>query len=357
MFEEEYKATFTRVRASGETYRRVMQMGKGKETAQVGWKNCRVAILAALMALILSSCAAKAIMGTDNWIHKFFSEGTEEGEELIMTENQKKILEEGLVNVGQCATSNGYTVTLISAITDGYMAYMKFQVDAPEETVLAGEHYQFKEMPTEIFGEKTSDAEHTGLGGSWEKLDDEDPNDNRLLLLLKMHIQNPEWLTKSFLENNTEYTIELNTLERFDEAEKCMEMVAEGEWRFTFSFGENTIMEDEVEILSKPVRCNGYLFKHTIQFDVSVNMTSFKLRSMGATAFYDDPWYCSGMEINLESPYVVLKDGTKVEAGVRTQSNRDGSVEVTFVLDMPISLEDVDYVDFPGGRKVDVDIE
>ena len=99
-------------------------------------------------------------------------------------------------------------------------------------------------------------------------------------------------------------------------------------------------MNDEtVELISQPVTvsCN----------DVSLNLTSLKLRTMGVVAAFDAEnercWACFAYA------NVVLKDGTTVAIH---PIDFDPSGSAGFSLDSPIDLAEVDYVELRDGTQL-----
>ena len=116
-------------------------------------------------------------------------------------------------------------------------------------------------------------------------------------------------------------------------------MVAEGEWNFDIVFDQ--LRNETVELIPRPV---------TVSFnDVSLNLTSLKLRTMGVSAAFDAAdercWACFAYA------NVVLKDGTTVSIH---PTDFDPSGSAGFSLDSPIDLAEVDYVELRDGTRLPI---
>lgn len=305
----------------------------------------RVLAAAALIAaLMMSVFAAEKMLTYENWLDDFFSDKTVTAE---ITENQKALLEQGLEEINQSVTSNGWTVTLEQALTDGYSSFVTCRVTAPEGTVLDGLEYNFDEIPVELFGDSVDDGKYGGTIAGWHMPEDPDKTDNSILLVLRINLSDPAQRAEPATDGAVK-TFTVNTLKVWDE-EGSWETVAEGEWTFTFSFGDTDAMTAEVEMLPEPVTCTGRRWMVQQIFDVSVQVTSFRLRSLSATLVYEEPLTGYWDGIRLDDIFIVMKDGTRIKADYSMGVNCHGTFESTYKFDVPISIADVDYVEFPGG--------
>lgn len=297
--------------------------------------------------LTMSVFAAENIMTYDNWFRDFFS-----GKEVVadISENQLALLDSSLTTIDQSVTSNGYTVTLETAITDGYVAYFTFRVDAPEDVILDKERYIFREVPLDIFGETIDDGKIHAFSAGWETLEDDDPTDNTVRLLLEISTDAPEGTTAP-LTDQAEKTIELNTFLSDAGPESPLEIQAEGEWSFTFTLPDTDPVTQEVEMLTSPVRCTARRLSGQHNFSIGVQVTSFCLRPLTATLVYEEPLTGFWDGIILDPIYIVLKDGSRVLARYAGGSYQNGICVSNLEFDVPISFADVDYIEFPGGDK------
>lgn len=311
------------------------------------WGSCLLLAAALTALLTVSVFAAENIMTYDNWFRDYFS-----GKEVVaeISENQLALLESSITPINQSVTSNGYTVTLETAITDGYVAYFTFRVDAPEGVVLDKRRYFFKEFPLDIFGKDLDDGNISAQSAGWRTLEDDDPTDRSVRLLLDLETNNPEGMSAS-LTDKTEKTITLNTFEVQLEPEDIFEIQAEGDWSFCFTLPDTDLVTQEVEMLSSPVRCTAQRWLGQQKFDIAVQITSFRLRALTATLIVQEPLTGFWEGIDLDTIYVVLRDGSRVKARFSNGACQNGVEVCNLQFDVPISFADVDYIEFPGGDK------
>lgn len=327
---------------------REMTMKKIETKRPVRRWGMRLLTAAALMALLtMSVFAAENILTYDNWLTDFFS-----GKEVVadISENQLALLESSITPIDQSVTCDGYTVTLETAITDGYVAYFTFRVDAPEEEILDKARYLFREVPLDIFGEDIDDGEITVRGGGWRTLEDDDTTDNTVRLLLDISINDPTNMDAA-LTDKTEKTITLNTFLADAGPESPYETQAEGQWSFTFTLPDTDLVTQEVEMLSEPVRCTARRLKGQHNFDMAVQITSFRLRPLTATLVYEEPLTGFWDGIILDPIYIWLKDGSRVKAWYAGGSYQDGVCVSNLEFEVPIAFADVDYIEFAGGDR------
>lgn len=340
--EMEYSAPLSRERI------KELTMDKIKEKAPKRRIGLKILLVAAVIAVMtMTVFAAENIMSYDNWFMDFFS-----GKEVVadISENQLALLDISLARLDQSVTSGGYTVTLETAITDGYTAYLTFRVEAPEDVTLDAVYYLFREVPMELYGEDLEGGDVYSCSAGWQMLDDSDPSDNSVLLLLNMSTDAPDGRTSSMTDGE-EKTITLHTLLEDRGPEYEREVLAEGEWTFTFHFADSSALTEEIEMLSSPVRCTGRRMSGQHFFDVGVRVTSFRLRALTATMFFEEPLTGYWEGILLDPIYVVMEDGSRVRANFRSGATREGQYECGFEFDVPISFADVDYIEFGGGDR------
>lgn len=325
-----------------------LTMEKIKEKApkrRVGFKILLVA--ATIAVLTMSVFAAESIMIYDNWFEDFFA-----GKEVVadISEGQLALLENSVKQVDQSVASGGYTVTLETAVTDGYVAYLTFRLDAPEGEVLEDAYYYFQGWPMELLGEDIDDGVINGAGAGWSRLEDLDPTDNSVRMLLEISTGNPHGWTAS-LTDGEDKTITLGPLVKDVGSDYEPEILAEGDWSFTFTFGDSAALTAEVEMLSSPVYCTARRHLGQHDFNVTLKVTSFRLRALTASCTIEEPLTGFWEGILLDEITVVMKDGSRVTARFRSGSYGDGRAEIFFQFDMPISFRDVDYVEFAGGDR------
>ena len=319
------------------------------ETKRPGRRwGSRLLLAAAITALLTFSVfAAENIMTYDNWFRDYFS-----GKEVVakISENQLALLESSITPINQSVTSNGYTVTLETAITDGYVAYFTFRVDAPEGVVLDQYRYMFEEIPLEIFGEQMDDGIRHARSGGWRTLEDDDPTDNSVGVMLNVSINGTEGL-KSPLTDEGEKTIELKTFLFYAGNDSPFETQAEGDWTFRFVLPDTDPLTQEIEMLPEPVYCTAQRQMGHNNFPLTVQISSFRLRPLTATLVVEEPLTGFWNGVNLDPVYVVLKDGTRILARFTHGIAQDTRWVQTMEFGAPISFADVDYIQFPGGDR------
>lgn len=129
MFKDDYKAAFSKVTASGETHRRILNMTKEqKKRRSVGGWAGKLLIAAVLVSLLAVSASAAA----QNWFVTYFSKESEKP----LSQGQVEFVEEHTQDISQKQTCNGYTIELKSVLSDDYNAYVVFGITAPEGVYL-----------------------------------------------------------------------------------------------------------------------------------------------------------------------------------------------------------------------------
>lgn len=312
----------------------------------------RLYILIAAMFLLLTACAAKVAsqVWEDGWFETFFTEnGNEEAVEELNT-NQLKLLEQGLVKIGERVECNGYTITLESALSDGYRAFAKFVIEAPKGTVLNARRY-YLNLDYNIYHHDGQRAKLPVSATSVSFLEDDDPTDNRVTMLMETLLQAGEE-SEQLLEKGMLWSIKLFDFGIMHRESPYLEQLVTIDRTLNVTFDEYNLLEKEREVLSKPIRCAGQRSLWQWDFPVRVKITSFRLRAMSATLTYQEPLLGYWEGITLGKTYLILTDGTKVEAHFSMMGNHGDYAQESLLLPYPIAIEDVEYVEFPGGKKV-----
>lgn len=292
------------------------------------------AVIAALLLLV--GCGYVVLSGTE-WFQSYFTQ--QKGQPL--SQGQTDYIAQNTKEVGQSVTVNGYTVTVESAIADSRTAYIKLRLEGPrpftKEWIYfnprwTSDDHQYMES---AFYRKGSSPKEQSLygGGSWVY---DDPVGNTISILIRLD-QSHDPAAPSF-EAGIPYTLHLTDLTENDWGEERV-VVAEGEWNFDIVFDQ--LRNETVELIPRPV---------TVSFnDVSLNLTSLKLRTMGVSAAFDAAdERCLACFAHAN---VVLKDGTTVSIHP-TGFDPSGSAE--FSLDSPIDLAEVDYVELRDGTRLPI---
>lgn len=212
----------------------------------------------------------------------------------------------------QEATQNGYTVTLKSVQTDGYVLKALLGITAPEGVALPESNLITANHDILI-------GEHPSAGGNvrYETLDDGDGKANTM----DAEFQFMETLadgTAPFVKGSTwqlhlvdlvhpEWDSESSTLKE--------EVLAEGEWTFSITFDDSNGDYRELELITQPIQAKASAGWREDGSDVAetYTLTSCKLRKFSWCIVSDAPDYADFSMINGNSVYILKKDGTKVE--------------------------------------------
>lgn len=376
MFEQEYKDTFSKVTASRETYRRVMHMAKKEKTKHRGSGFIsKVPIVAVMVALLVVSVSASETVRS--WFASYFVKDAE----VPMSTEQEVYFEENEQSFDQSITVDGVTMELKSAITDGKMAYICLGVTAPEavtlsETTIAG---YSKDKPTLLTESWATDFLTDQNGNvffgysSIESVEDYDGRSNTQNLVIKllddeqngvstafgsdivwnMHFKNliAKYVNASYYDElmNGKYENQENFFFTEEESKQLYPEVilAEGDWNFEIRFESPDVKE--TELIQTPVSarvCMGWNDKGENVYE-NVDITSFVLRSFSAELRTNDETFAPDFTSE-EDIFVVMKDGTKV----RLLSEGGAPGEQDFRAELPILLDEVDYVLLPNSTKI-----
>lgn len=320
-----------------------------------------VFLVAAVISLLgVVAFASSMPTSTEGWFASFFASDTQEKAELELTENQSAILHAGLAEINQSVTDQGYTITLESGLCDGKRALIKCRVDAPEGVVLSGRNYGF---------DYSTDISYSG-GVPWDfsassrgsfLLEDNDPNDNSVVNVLDLIIQ-PSKNSGASLADGSVWTITISSISEltgYDE-NVAWNTLCEGTWEFQVVFEDELLVTESVELLDEPVRCDATMFVdnrliHSKKLPLKAKVFSFELKPLTATISNKRPLIAKYAGVDLEKPiYLVMKDGSKVEVRYRQSLYRKEYDESIYVFDRPVSVEDVEFIEFPGAGKVPV---
>lgn len=375
MFKDEYQAALSKVTASEETYRRVMNMAnKPQKRSGVGIVS-KILIAAVMISMLAITASASEIVRS--WFAAYFTKN----DDVPISTEQAEFLEENEQNFNQSITADGFTMELKSAITDGEMAYICLGITAPENVVLnatAIEGYS-TQKPTLLTDSWNSNFLTDKNGNvfygysSIGSVEDYDglPNTQNLVIELLDDADNS---THTAFSSETEWTLHFENLiakyvndayyeelmagkyknqENFfftDEEAKQLYpevLLAEGEWNFKIQFEEPDIRE--MELITEPVSttvCMGWNANGDSVYQ-NVEITSFVLRSLSATVYTSDHTFAPDFTAEADIA-VVMKDGSKV----RLLSKGGSGGEQDFRAELPILLRDVDYVLLANGTRL-----
>lgn len=318
-------------------------------------------LIAAIICLLAVAAVATTItLSTGDWFTSFFGYGTQEEAKSELTENQSEILHTGLVEINQSVTNQGYTVTLESGLCDGYRTLIRCRIDAPNGVILNGRNYGL-DYTNNIDSSSGVPWDCTAATYSSYLLEDDDPNDNSISVLLDIELQ-PSKDSDISMADGTTWTITIiNILELTgDDEQAAWNSLCEGTWEFQVAFEDELVVTKSVELLDKPVRCDSTMFINnwlirSKRLPLKATLFSFELRSLSATIRCNRPLIATFEGIDLEGPlYLVMKDGSRVEVDFGGSIYRKDHDEIFCTFDRPVSVEEVEYIEFPGVGKVAV---
>lgn len=247
-------------------------------------------------------------------------------------------------------TQNGYTVELKSVETDGWVARITMHITAPEGTIIshnpregfANQSYSVK--PGNFNNFNPVEGRDVGGSGAWNPQEDNDGLDNTqdIVLIARRTMEDGsapfgpgkvwkvrfEDLEFSYWDSGNSTSVE--------------EILAEGEWEFEITFGEENGDYREIELLREPVatKAAGGFYPDGRDAEEDVEITSFKLRKFSTSIEHNGEDYLDFTWMNGKCMCAVMKDGSCIEIGG--------------ILYTPIDLDQVDYVQLVDGTKLTV---
>lgn len=286
------------------------------------------------------------------------------------------------VTASAATVQDGYTMEVKSAVTDGYKAFITIGITGPADAVLsktvtdgynpAAPSLTSGNWDDSLF--KPAEGKVEGSNIVAQTLEDNDGKDNTqdLVLTVEAYLATgempfaPDKVWKLHFQDlmatyqNDEYKKELDKKykgkENFEyteeEAKKLTPEVvlAKGTWDFDITF-ENADTRS-IEFVKQPVTaktCAGWKDDNSdILKDAKI--TSFSLRSFGATIVIDDQSYAPDFTSvrNEKFVYAVMKDGSQVK--LQPSSGCPG--EQNLNAERPIDLDNVDHVLLMDGTKL-----
>lgn len=297
---------------------------------------------AAVLALAMAGTAA-AYFGAADWFKGYF----EEKSELPLTMKQQALIDEKTVGIGQSATSGDVTVTLESAFSDGYTGFIKLNIAAPEGTnlmELSGLNFE-----SELICQ-TPDGKAGVSRVGWPTEDDGDGRDNTITAIMEVE------LARSIETAGHLWTLRLENLCAYSGEYPYEEyVVAACDFTFQFAFSETQTQAGELIFDFEPFPCPGTRMMGDV---IDVQMETFTLRSMGAEASYTFFEGDTPESLDFSALKVHMKDGSVLTLQISSGAvynhwdaeNAVGFVE--FGSDVPIVLEEVESIEFPGGTVI-----
>lgn len=311
------------------------------------------AVLIAVVLVLSLSVAAFAAFSSD-WFTSFFSAQSESE----LSPDQHHFIENKSVGIGQRATTDGYSVTVESAICDTQNIYLVIRVEGPAGVILDLDPEEgclaFDSVKSQSMGTYRRTGYLITSNTTWHHLIDGDEKENTATLLMRnqrvmsadsnqVYTDGEVWrfrfsdlftVTGDLFENKT--------------------ILAEGEWSFEFSLTE---MSEDLEMISSPVVCMAQAGgEGKPKESVEIMVTSFVLRPLGATCEYSFIPGSRPESVDVLDVYLVMKDGSGItlnpESSVGAGALGSNGGTMSYVLDAPLMLDEVSYLVLPENMRI-----
>lgn len=353
MFEQEYKNAFSKVTASEETYRRVLNMTTKKRERRTTGVLSKILIAAVMISLLAVTASASEVVR--NWFVSYF--GSES--ETPLSQGQVEYIEKNEQYLEETRSTNGWTVELRSTLTDGMKGYIVLGIRAPEDVSLEEIPAKSESVyygPGNDFLLKSEDAvlhcsAYPDFGGVLGNIRDrwmEDSDGLRNTVNYVIDVApDVEWADGDPFGPDTKWSIHIQNL-------VCgfpdQTVLAEGIWDFDFTFEYD---KTEINVLNEPMKTLAWALPGDgTEVETEVTVTSMVLRPFGLTLYYGDDR--DGLDYSRTSVnftdsdagkhpwFAVMQDGSKIEL-YRSNGN---PVERYVYLEasVPIVLDDVAYL-------------
>lgn len=291
--------------------------------------------------------------GIGDWFKEYFQDHSESA----LSTQQQEYIDENAVDIGQSMTCNGVTVTARSAMTDGSVAYILLDIEAPENVdlnALNGHGLGFTHSM-----KSTNPNKHliSGSSSGFIPQDDGDGRNNTISMLLRINVSITHGSRFTFADGYTRY-LYLEDLSAYQEEYPFTQYtIAEGKWAFSLTFSEaveNSV--EEMEILSAPIITTGTRLSGA---DFEMIVTSIKMRGLSAICFYTFADGVRGESSDFGPFQIVMKDGSIVTANPRGGSiyGPAGSGIYTegyfaYLFDAPVIFDEIDHLLLQDGQII-----
>lgn len=273
---------------------------------------------------------------------------------------QQAYIQSTAKDLGLRQTSDGYTIEVVSVLTDGYSAYLGLRITAPEYTKLSATLYYLQGEPLCTLPEDvTLTGQETSLNHQVHRVHPHsqgrsytyDPGN-----VMDMIVQLPACQTQDgsapYAGGRT-YRLNIDAIGAsfyhnvggHAMAETMDFQVVEGPWTFEISFDEQP--QEALELIRRPISCQASLgtYESLGENVYSVKLTSFRLYPL--TAFFQ--WEPEGEDLGqtplFYNTQAVMKDGSQV---VLNATESSGPFRCAF----PLVLDQVDHILLPDGTKL-----
>lgn len=301
----------------------------------------RVVMVAAVLSCLLTCCAVASSLGVGDSFKRFFGNGQDKP----LSDGQQSYIEAHAAEMGESVTQNGVTVTVKGAITDGTMAYILLDVEAPEGTSVDGAALGFD---VEFEGLAAQKEVHiSGVGATCIPLADYDGASHTASMVIQYSVYTFMDGGFSFADGEKRL-LELKDL-RYHAVEYpyTMHTLGEGVWTYEIVFD---VVENETEeLLREPVAAS---YTQISGRQVNAVITSVLGKGLSADVYYTietDEVQEGGdfgvLELVMKDGKVIRAYPEKVGEAVRMEEgfpvSERGEFYCTYVFEAPACYEDV----------------
>lgn len=323
------------------------EMNAAREQTHRGKRKLTtLVVIAALVAVLgVGVFATEYRLAVEDWFYSFFTGNNQTEVMENLSENQKEVINDGFVEINQCMTVDGWTVTLESGISDGYRMLVKYRVDAPEGVVLDSS-YSLGFWPVI----KTAEGKTIDWNGpfiaQWT-IADEDPGDNTMTRLIDCTGGSTSRGEPIVVPDGA--VVHLNVYNILKTTRNAQAITREKVWekdqKFEVELGQAYMAKDTIEI-TEETYCTAKRRHNDAEIDFKLKVMSAEVRALTAAIKYEVP--SGGLEgISIDPIRVVLNDGTALESHGWRMTNYGDHIECIVEFDQPVPIADVAYIDYP----------
>ncbi len=294
-------------------------------------------ILAAAVIISVLTVSVGAVITEAGWFLGFFEEQSRQK----LTQRQIAVVQASTSEIGEHVTLDGYTATLESVIADSHNCYIRLGITGPEGVAMDNEEgygtytpqsaEELVRMLAPVSGARCSGA------GSWQNMEDENPNDNQVTILVRYAI---DAVSEVNFETEKLWRLTIRNLSAWGKMGQEDILLVNGDMCFDITF--DRLISTQLDFIREPVPYTFHLPGRTETVEGMI--LSCTLRPMSGEMVISGCDEAAGF---LMIP-VVMRDGSRVE--MRCYSWGGGSY--SFTLKAPIDPEDVDHILLEDGTKL-----
>lgn len=330
---------------------------EGQKQYKAAVFRCISAAMSGVAAVIMILCTAgtcyvlAASVGVIDDFLGIFADRTN----TQLSDKQQQYIEEAVAELGESVSCDGYTVTAEGAFTDGTVAYILLDIEAPEGVAIdglgVGFHTAAKEIVRGDNPEKLLNID--GLSMAYIPIDDHDGSDHTTSVLLQISCIRLNGSTYSFADGYARY-LELSEIHYYmEEYPYSCEVIAEGNWNFEILFAQT--QAGEVELLTTPIHLP---MQRTMTDDyVDTTISSIRMKGLGIDFYYTIDADDVQEPGDFGDVQIVMKDGSIVNAhprtGISVENGTPGNTvfSCNYIAQAPIVFDEVDHIEL-GGETV-----